>query len=99
MEQHMIALEKANDFRRRRAALKREIKAGEVTLSDFLLEEPPEWLGGEPIGRLLRAAPRVGVTRARKLLAEEGIRENRLVGKLTKRQRLILYLALRRIGR
>jgi len=99
MEQYMIALEKANDFRLRRAALKREIKEGEVTLSEYFLKEPPEWLAGEPIGRLLRAAPRVGVTRARKLLTEEGIRENRTVGKLTKRQRLILHLALRRIGR
>lgn len=99
MEQNMIALEKANDYRLRRVQLKREIKAGEVTLSEFFLEAPPEWLEGEPIGRLLRAVPRVGVTRARKLLIEENIRENRTIGKLTERQRLMLHLALRRIGR
>ncbi len=87
-EQHRSALDFANQCRLRRAQLGREIKAGEVKVSD-LLREPvlPDWLKGEAVGRLLQRAPRLGPRRVNTLLAELHIGQRRPVGELTYRQR------------
>lgn len=95
MSQHLKALDRANECRRRRAALKRQVLASEVLLSEILTEVTlPTWLEGEPIGRMLRWVPTWGPKRVRSLLAEHRINELREVGKLTYRQRRVLAVVV-----
>jgi hypothetical protein len=98
MEQWAAALKKGNEFRLRRAAFKKEMKAGDVRLSEVLSEDIPEWLATEPIGRLIRQMPRWGPSRMRRLLAPLAIREITRTGSLTRRQRLLLKMELERRG-
>jgi hypothetical protein len=94
MKQCMEALEKANRTRLARAQLKRDLAAGAADLAELLREPIPDWLGTEPIGRLLEALPRVGRKRAGALL-RGGLSlrfpsPTRSVGALTARERLSL---------
>jgi hypothetical protein len=99
MEQHMIALEKANECRLQRAQLKREIKAGEVKVSEVLDLPIPEWLRGEVLGRFIRQMPRFGPDRMRRFLIPLNLPELKTLGGLTYRQRTLLVRELRRIER
>jgi len=94
----MIALEKGNDYRLRRAQLGREIKAGEVKASEVLDSAVPEWLEQEVLGRFVRRLPRVGPSRMRKFLTSLNLRELKTLGGLTYRQRKLLARELREIG-
>jgi hypothetical protein len=86
----MGALDRANEIRLARAALKRRIYAGEITTARVLLECPPEantW----PVGDLIMAQRRWGRSRTMKLLRRaEHILETKPVGSLTERQRELL---------
>lgn len=93
--QHMVALARAQECQRLRRALKREIKAGEASLSELLSEvDLPVWLHGELICQLVCAMDRVGTLRMRLLLAEQEIPERKPVGKMTYRQRRRLSVEL-----
>jgi hypothetical protein len=94
----MEAPKEANRIRLRRAALKREIRAGEKGLAEVLRpgRDIPEALATMPVSDLVASQKQWGHKRARKLLARVGIPELRPVGALTPRQRRVLYDGLLR---
>ncbi len=89
MPQHMEALAHANKVRLARAALKRSIQAGDRTASDVVLQCPWQ-VESMTVGELLRSQRRWGRARARKFLVSLALNENRPLGRLTERQRVIL---------
>ena len=91
--QHMQALERANRVRLARAELKRSIARGEVEASEIVRECPWE-TESMTLAELLTSQRRWGRTRARKLLLSLSLSENKRLGTLTSRQRLMLTTAL-----
>lgn len=92
--QHMRALEHANRVRLARAALKRSVRAGEIT-ADEVLRTCPWEAETMSVAELLRSQTRWGRTRTRKFLMPMAVNENRQIGRLTARQREALAGALR----
>lgn len=84
--QHLKALQRANEVRLARAALKRRIASGDVTAADVILACPAE-VEGMAVSDLLMSQRRWGRTRCRKFLATIPISENKPIGTLTDRQR------------
>jgi hypothetical protein len=86
----MGALDRANEIRLARVALKRGIYAGEISAARVILECPPAantW----PVGDLIMAQRRWARSRTMKLLRRaEHILETKPVGSLTERQRELL---------
>jgi hypothetical protein len=93
MPQHMQALAHANKVRLARASLKREIAAGDTDASEVVRGCPWE-VSTMTVGELLRSQRRWGRARARKFLFGIALNENREVGRLTERQRVVLAVAL-----
>lgn len=91
--QHMQALDKANEWRLKRAKLKGRVREGKV-LPEEVIAEPPRYARNMTVGELLRAQERWGRARTRKFLAGLDLLENRTLGKLTLRQRTVLAGAL-----
>jgi len=91
--QHMRALAEANRVRLARAALKRDIAAGMTEAAEVVRGCPWE-VSTMTVGELLRSQRRWGRARARKFLFGLGLNENRPLGRLTERQRLVLAVAL-----
>jgi hypothetical protein len=91
--QHMQALAHANRVRLARAELKRGIYAGRVSAADVVRRSPWE-VETMNLAELLRSQRRWGRTRVRKLLASLQLRETRMVGQLTDRERNLLASAL-----
>lgn len=97
--QHMVALEKANDTRLKRAEFKREIKANDRALLRAL-DDPPYFIMTASISELLAAQTRWGVTRSRKFLrnlGNYGIPETKKIEDLTRRQRELIIDGLERL--
>ena len=93
MPQHMQALAHANEVRLARAALKRSVASGEVEAAE-IVRDCPWQVESMTVGELLRSQRRWGRTRARKFLFSLALNENRELGRLTARQRLLLAQAL-----
>src|SRR3984957_853967 len=91
--QRLRALERANQIRLARAALKRSIALGQVSAAEVILQ-CPDAATSWPIGDLLMSQRRWGSTRCRKFLSRNSISETKLIGTLTERQRLILASTL-----
>lgn len=89
--QHEVALAKANEIRLARAAIKRRVKAGEVTVAGVLDEECVQSM---PVLDLLMAQRRWGLERARRLVRALPAGEALAVGNLTQRQRAMLVSLL-----
>ena len=87
--QRLRALERANEIRLERAALKRRIAAGEVSAAEVILN-PPQSAETWSVGDLLMSQRRWGTTRCRRFLARNNITETKHVGTLTDRQRNLL---------
>ena len=87
--QHMQALEHANRVRLARAELKREIARGDTAAADVIRECPWE-TESMTLAELLTSQRRWGRTRARKFLLALAMSENKRLGTLTDRQRLLL---------
>ena len=87
--QRLRALERANEIRLARAAIKRRIALGEVSAAEVLLE-CPDAATSWPVGELLMSQHRWGTTRCRKFLSRNQITETKSVGSLTDRQRRVL---------
>ena len=87
--QHMQALAQANRVRLARAALKRSIARGDVGVSEIVTECPWE-TESMTLAELLTSQRRWGRTRARKFLGALALAENKRIGTLTRRQRLLL---------
>lgn len=89
----MEALERANRVRLARAALKRSIARGEASAAEVVRECPWE-TESMTLSELLTSQRRWGRTRARKLLLSLALNENKRLGTLTDRQRLMLAAEL-----
>lgn len=67
VSQRESALAKANYVRTRRAALRREVRAGRQDLRE-LVREPPDVMSGASVYDVLQWLPRVGPMRAKRAL-------------------------------
>ena len=84
--QHLKALQRANEVRLARAALKRRIASGEDTAAEVILACPAE-VEGMTVSDLLMSQRRWGRTRCRKFLATIPLSESKQIGTLTDRQK------------
>jgi succinyl-CoA synthetase beta subunit len=84
--QRTRALERANEVRHARAALKSQIARGQRGAADVILTCPNE-AARMPISELLRSQPGWGSVRCRVFLNHLSLREDKPVGSLTERQR------------
>jgi hypothetical protein len=89
--QRDLNLQRANEIRLARAALKHRIARGEITVASVILK-CPEAARTWPVADLLRAQRYAawGRARALKVLPRARISELRTVGQLTQRQRVLL---------
>lgn len=95
LQQRMDALENANEIRSYRANLKREIKAGRVSIVSLLVE-PPEEIETMKIFDLLLVVPKMGRVKVNKLLMQCRISPSKTVGGMSERQRDEVVTMLRR---
>ncbi len=86
LDQRMDALSRANEVRVLRAQLKRDLKAGRVSIGALLLD-PPACLGAAKVFDMLLAVPKVGSVKATKLLNSCRISSSKTFGGLSERQR------------
>ena len=93
--QRMDALQRANEIRTRRAQLKRDLKAGRVSIHTLLLD-PPEFLATAKVFDMLLAVPKYGRVKANKVLQQCRISPSKTIGGLSQRQRAELVGQLRR---
>ena len=91
--QHLRALARANRVRLARAELKRAIGRDEVSVAEVIIECPWE-TESMTLAELLTSQRRWGRTRSRKLLQSLALSENKRLGTLTQRQRLLLSTSL-----
>lgn len=85
-QQRMDALRRANDIRSERARLKDQLRRGEVTISEVLLDPPP-CVHTAKVLDLVLAAPKFGRVKANKLLERCRVSSSKTVNGLTPRQR------------
>ena len=93
-EQCMRALQRANEVRLARAAVKRRLSAGTISAAEVILGPPPE-IETMPVGELLMSQRRWGHVRCRRFLSALSVAESKTVGSMTQRQRGILVAMLR----
>lgn len=93
--QRMEALQRANEIRTKRAVLKRDLKAGKVSIHDILLE-PPDYVLSAKTFDLLLAVPKYGRVKCLKVLQLCRISPSKTIGGLSPRQRTELVSMLRR---
>src|SRR5215210_5651818 len=92
-EQHLRALQRANQVRLARAELKRQVAGEEISASQVILDCP--WQAASmSISDLLMCQRRWGRARCRRLLVSLGVPENKQIGTLTQRQRSALAAVL-----
>lgn len=90
--QWRVNLEKANRVYRGHAALKREIRAGDLSVTTALAD--PRATGSLTIGRLVASQNRWGPHKTGRFLGRLGISPVRRVDALTDRQRRLIEEAL-----
>ncbi len=88
-EQRASALVKAAEARVARAELKNQLKMGTVTLAEAL-KSTSNTVGKLKVVSLLESLPGVGKVKARKIMDEIGIADNRRVQGLGEQQKLSL---------
>ena len=93
--QRMEALQRANEIRTRRASLKRDLKAGRVSIH-LLLMEPPDYIETAKVFDMLLAVPKYGRVKVNKVLQVCRISPSKTIGGLSERQRAELISMLRR---
>jgi hypothetical protein len=86
LDRRMLALGQANEVRRARAKLKRELRQGKVRLEEILADQPG-YLATAEVAELLVAVPKIGPVKAARLLTTAGISQSKTVGGLSDRQR------------
>jgi hypothetical protein len=85
----------ALEIRTRRAQLKKDLKAGRVSVHTLLLE-PPEYLQTAKVFDMLLAVPKYGRVKVNKVLQQCRISPSKTIGGLSQRQRSELVSLLRR---
>ncbi len=93
--QRMDALARANRIRTERAQLKRDLKAGRLSIQ-ALLRNPPEYVETAKVFDLMLAVPKYGRVKVNKILAHCRIAPSKTIGGLSERQRSELIHLLRR---
>ena len=90
-EQRARALEKAAEARRVRAEVKQLLKMGSLTFAELLERADHEpVIGGIKVAGLLSSMPGTGKVKAKRLMEELGIADNRRLRGLGDRQRQAL---------
>jgi hypothetical protein len=92
-EQRAAALEKAKEARAKRADIKNRLKMGSLTLKEAL-DSSDVNVGKLKVVSLLESLPGVGKVKARKVMEEVGIADNRRVQGLGTQQRIALLESL-----
>ena len=92
-EQRAAALEKAKEARAARAEIKARLKMGSLTLSEALNSDDSN-VGKLKVVSLLESLPGVGKVKARKVMDDVGIADNRRIQGLGTQQRQSLLTAL-----
>lgn len=87
--QRLQALQRANQVRIARAALKHLIAAGEVSVIEAIVSDSPE-IEGMAVIELLLSQRSWGYARCRGLLRAVPLSESKTVGSMTARQRTLL---------
>jgi hypothetical protein len=95
LTQRMDALQRANEIRTRRAQLKRDLKAGRVSIHTLLLN-PPDFLATAKVFDMLLAVPKYGRVKANKVLQQCRISPSKTIGGLSERQRAEIVSLLRK---
>ena len=86
-EQKRQALKKAQEVRSKRAQIRAELKKGNMSLEEVLANADNDVIGKMRVAYLLESLPRIGKVRARQIMEEIGIDENRRVQGLGVRQK------------
>jgi len=86
-EQRKQALVKAAEARKKRAALKGELKAGKLTLKDVLSRQGDDTVGKMRVSTVLESLPGVGKVRAGKIMGNLNISVSRRIRGLGAKQR------------
>jgi hypothetical protein len=86
-EQRREALAKAAEARKKRAALKEQLKSGQLNLRDVLGRREDEVVGKMRVSSVLESLPGVGKVRARKLMERLDISSSRRVRGLGAKQK------------
>ena len=94
-DQRLDALSRANEVRALRAQLKRDLKAGRVSIGPLLLDPPP-YLETAKVFDMLLALPKVGRVKATKLLQSCQVSPSKTFGGLSERERVELAERLHR---
>src|SRR5204862_4128364 len=95
LNQRMDALQKANVIRTRRAQLKRDLKAGRVSIHSILLDTP-EYVETAKVFDMMLAVPKYGRVKVNKILQTCRISPSKTIGGLSDRQRAELVGLLKR---
>ena len=91
----MDALQRANTIRTQRAQLKRDLKAGRMSIHDLLLE-PPGYIETAKVFDMLLAVPKYGRVKVNKVLVGCRISPSKTIGGLSQRQRSELVSMLQK---
>jgi hypothetical protein len=87
-EQRAAALARAGEARRVRAEIKQLLKTGSLSLEDvFGRAEEDDLIGGIKVSSLVVSMPHMGKVKAKRLMEELRIADNRRLRGLTDRQR------------
>ena len=86
-EQRREALAKAAEARKKRAAMKEQLKSGQLNLRDVLSRRDDEVVGKMRVSSVLESLPGVGKVRARKLMERLDISSSRRVRGLGAKQK------------
>ena len=85
-EDRKKALAKAQQVRKERAALREEMKAGKLAMKDVIDRKCDDIVGGMRVKYVLESMPGIGKVRAKEIMDQIGIDENRKVKGLGTRQ-------------
>lgn len=87
-DQRRAALARAQEVRTTRASIKQMLGAGEISLADLLdRADDNDVVAGMRVSDVLRALPRIGPVRSRRLMEGLDIAASRRLGGLGPRQR------------
>jgi hypothetical protein len=95
LNQRLDALARANHIRTQRAQLKRDLKAGRLSIHTLLLH-PPEYVETAKVFDMMLAVPKYGRVKVNKILTNCRISPSKTIGGLSERQRSELVSFLRR---
>jgi len=95
LNQRMDALARANRIRTERAQLKRDLKAGRLSIHKLLLN-PPEYVETAKVCDMMLAVPKYGRVKVNKILGTCRISPSKTIGGLSQRQRAELVELMRR---